>query len=54
MAEREPAPADPGDPATEDMELLTGHGLGGVREEGEVDLRHPGRWYAARPVSGLC
>ena len=40
VPQREAAPADPGDPAAEHVELLAGNGLGGVGEEGEVDVRH--------------
>ena len=40
VAERERPAADPRDAAAQDVELLAGLGLGGVGEEGEVDLRH--------------
>ena len=40
VAERERPPADAGDPAAEDVELLARLRLGRVGEEGEVDLGH--------------
>ncbi len=40
MTEREPTTPDPRDAAAEHVELLPGTGLGGVGEEGEVDVRH--------------
>ena len=39
MAERKPAATDPGDATTQDVELLARDRLGGVRQEGEVDVR---------------
>jgi hypothetical protein len=48
MPQREAATADPGDPATEDVEFLTRDGLGRVRQEREIDVRHAAIVAAAR------
>ena len=40
MPKREAAPADPGDPPAEHVELLAGNGLRRVGEEREVDVWH--------------
>jgi ketosteroid isomerase-like protein len=40
VAQRETPAADPGDPATQDMEFLPRYSLGRVGQEGELDVRH--------------
>jgi hypothetical protein len=40
VAQREATPPDPGHAPAQDVELLSRDGLGGIGQEGEVDIGH--------------